>query len=302
MNRNHMHCWPELERFGKTIDIPGWAQPLFLYDSAADDSNIESNTFPVILIHGLGDEADTWRHLFPLLARTRRVIAPDLPGFGRSAATGRMTIARHADAIQALLRNTGKAILVGNSLGGAIAELVSFRESALVASLILIDGGLPTRGKLTPSLLASLIPGLAERGYRAWRKVGADAYGSLAPYYAGLENLGEKDREFLRVRVQDRVASESQCRAYCSSFRSYLRTALFAQGKFARLLVRSRIPLLVIWGDTDRIIPVASRASILALRPDATVETILRCGHLPQQERPDETHAAIERFLASSGQ
>ncbi len=296
-----MHCWPELERFGKTVDLPGWAQPLFLYDSASDGSTIESDYYPVILIHGLGDEADSWRHLFPLLAQTHRVIAPDLPGFGRSAATGGMTISRHADALQALLRKTGKAILVGNSLGGAIAELVSFRDSALVASLILIDGGLPTRGKLTLSLLASLIPGVAERGYRAWRKEGADAYGSLAPYYAELENLGEKDREFLRVRVQDRVASEGQCRAYCSSFRSYLRTALFAQGKFARRLSRSRVPLLVIWGDTDRIIPIASRASLLALRPDATAETISRCGHLPQQEKPGETHAAIERFLASSG-
>jgi pimeloyl-ACP methyl ester carboxylesterase len=297
-----MHCWPELERYGKTIDLPGGAKSLFLYDSAASGSTIESDAFPIILIHGLGDEADTWRHLFPLLARTHRVIAPDLPGFGRSAPTGRMTLARHADALQALLRKTGKAILVGNSLGGAIAELVSFRESALVAHLILIDGGLPTRGKLSLPLLASLIPGVAERGYRAWRKVGADAYGSLAPYYAALENLGEKERDFLRLRVQDRVASDSQCRAYCSSFRSYLRTALFAQGKFARLLARSRIPLLVIWGDTDRIIPIAARESTLAVRHDATVETILQCGHLPQQEKPIETHAAIERFLASSGQ
>lgn len=302
MNQKRMPCWPDLERFGKTIEIPGWAQPLFLYDSFANGSAIGEDSCPVILIHGLGDEADTWRYLFPLLARTRRVIAPDLPGFGRSGATGRMTIRRHADAIQALLRKTGKAILVGNSLGGAIAELVSFRESALVASLILIDGGLPTSGKFSLSLLASLVPGVAERGYRAWRKNGADAYGSLEPYYGELATLGEKDKEFLRLRVQARIESDCQCRAYCSSFRSYLRTALFAQGTFARRLSRSRVPLLVIWGDTDRIIPIAARASIIALRADAASETITRCGHLPQQERPAETHAAIERFFASGGQ
>lgn len=309
-----METASELKPFARTLSVPGVASRLFFYDSAARPDEAKRSAgqarvdragqapTTVILIHGLGDEADTWRHVFPILAKNRRVVAPDLPGFGRSVALGRPNLERHAKAVRALLPETGKAILVGNSLGGAIAELVAFREPDRVAALALIDGGLPSGGKLSLGLLASLVPGVIERGYRAWGDNHEGAYGSLDPYYASLASLSAQDRDFLRARVVERVESETQCRAYGASFRNYLRTAIFRSASYARRLAAFQAPLLVVWGERDRIIPLSAREPLLTLRPDAQTETIPECGHLPHQERPDETADILGRFFAEIDQ
>ena len=309
-----MEPFSGLRSYARTLAVTGVSPALFFYDSAARKSGsarsegiapIEgtgSSPAPVILIHGLGDEADTWRHVFPCLAKNRRVVAPDLPGFGRSVALGRPTLERHANAVRALLPKAGKAILVGNSLGAAIAELVAFREPGRIAALALIDGGLPSDGRLSPELLASLVPGAIERGYRAWRNDHEGAYRSLDPYYASLAALAQEDRDFLRARVIERVESETQCRAYGSSFRSYLMTAIFRSAWYARRLAALKIPLLVVWGERDRVIPLSAREPLLALRPDARAETVPESGHLPHQERPKETAEILGRFFAAVDQ
>jgi pimeloyl-ACP methyl ester carboxylesterase len=204
----------------------------------------------------------------------------------------------HAKAVSALLRETGPAILVGSSMGGAIAELAAFQEPDMVKALVFIDGGLPSAGGSSRALLASLVPGIGERGYRAWRLDHEGAYGSLAPYYGDLAALPESDRVFLRERVIARVESESQLRAYFSSFRSFIAQAIFRASAFRDRLAKLDIPLLFIWGELDRILPLTSRASLLAIRADATSVTIPGAGHLPHQERPAEVAAAIEEFFA----
>lgn len=73
-----MQPFPGLERLSRQVQLPVSRINLHLYDS--DDGS----STPVLLIHGLGDEADTWRHVFPLINVDYRAIAPDLPGFGRS--------------------------------------------------------------------------------------------------------------------------------------------------------------------------------------------------------------------------
>ena len=71
-----MRCAPALAAFQRTISLPDRTE-IFLYDSAGDGP-------PLILLHGLQDEADTWRHIYGALAAQYRVIAPDLPRCGRS--------------------------------------------------------------------------------------------------------------------------------------------------------------------------------------------------------------------------
>lgn len=297
-----MRCWPALEPFGRTIRVPRISDSLFLYDSAAGTPpGAQKMRLPVVLVHGLGDEADSWRHLFPLLAKRRRVLALDLPGFGRSAATSRARLSAHAKAVRALLGETGPAILAGSSMGAAVAELVAFAEPEAVRALICIDGGLPSGGTLPPALLASIIPGPGERGYRAYRTDDEAAYRSLAPYYADIDGLSPADRAFLRERVRARVASETQLRAYFSSFRSFIASAAFRRRSFRKRLASSRLPLLVVWGEKDVILPLPTRGPIIKARPDASLAVIEGAGHLPFQEKPEQTAAAIEGFLDSAG-
>jgi pimeloyl-ACP methyl ester carboxylesterase len=133
---------PSLAPYGTYLAIPGGE--LFYYDTKTDDATGKP---AIVLIHGLGDEADTWRYVFPPLAAAGcRVIALDLPGFGRSIWKGKTSMRGHRDAILRLLTMTGiagpdhPAILAGSSLGAAVSELAACKRPDLVKALVLIDG------------------------------------------------------------------------------------------------------------------------------------------------------------------
>jgi len=296
MSAERMKPWPSLAGYRRELELPQIRTKLFLYDSGS----AQSSATPIILIHGLGDEADSWRHLFAPLAAERRVLAPDLPGFGRSVCRRGANLATHVQAILALLAETGPAVLVGSSLGAAVAELTAQARPDLARGLALIDGGLPGAGGLSPSVVASLLPFVGKRGYRAYRHDHDAAFASLAPYYADVTALPNADRDFLRARVIDRVESDAQMNAYYASFRSYVATAVGRGAAIGRRLRNAgdRLPLLILWGDADRILPIATVDVLRGLRPDAAAFTVAGAGHLPHQERPEETVRVLKEFLS----
>jgi pimeloyl-ACP methyl ester carboxylesterase len=311
MTSTGMISWPTLAPFARVTPRRrgGPRCELFTYDSGPDSTDKKT---PIVLVHGLGDEADSWRHVFASLSADRRVMAPDLPGFGRSRALGsklgfardRANLALHAKAILSVLEETGPAILVGSSLGAAVAELVAFQRPELTRALICIDGGLPSSGKASPGLLLSLMPFVGKRGYRAYRQNHEAAYRSLKPYYSSLDGLSEEDRDFLRKRVIDRVESDAQMHAYYSSLRSYVATAAFKASRFTRglsTLAERNVPMLAVWGDADRIIPIDSLEALSAAAPSLERAVIAGAGHLPHQERSKETIDAIIKFLNRHG-
>jgi pimeloyl-ACP methyl ester carboxylesterase len=135
-----MKCWPALADYGKTLFLEGGT--LFFYDvdgAAFADNAVDAAQKPVlVLLHGLGDEADTWRNLLPELARTGyRCIAPDLPDFGRSSWQGQISLRVHAEAVLALMRESGAAsparpvVVIGSSMGAIVAEIIGFERPDL---------------------------------------------------------------------------------------------------------------------------------------------------------------------------
>jgi pimeloyl-ACP methyl ester carboxylesterase len=298
-----MAPWPELAPSGRFVTTGGRESRTFLFDSgkSGESGGPRSRGPLVCLIHGLGDEADTWRQLWPLLARRHRVIALDLPGFGRSPPSGRVTLASCAETVVQLLGavSTGPSILAGSSVGAVIAELAAFRSPSLVGALVLIDGGLPQVRGTVRAMLPMLVPFSGERIYTSFRDNHDAAYASLQPYYADLTALPEADRRFLKVRVIDRVHSDKQRRAYFSLLRSLALWDSFRSGYFRWNLAAWRKPLLLAWGAEDRIIPRATADMIAALVPHAAKAVIPGAGHLPQQEKPGELAAEMERFISS---
>lgn len=281
----------ELAPFAKT-----GAEGIFRYDSAVQPGRSGGGT-PLVLIHGLGDEADTWRLVFPALAAGRRVVALDLPGFGRTPCSGPSTMKKHVGSVCRILEETGPAVLAGNSMGAAVAQLAALARPDLAKALVLIDGGLPSSAPVSVKMLLGLLPGIGERAYRSWRRNPSDAYSSLIPYYADLPSMSEADKSFLARRVADRVMSDSQCRAYCSSFRSFIYAAASSGGRFSSNFAKSRCPLLVLWGEADRILPPSTRQPVLDARPDARSISIPRAGHLPHQENPAAVIEALDSFM-----
>ncbi|GHT80031.1 alpha/beta hydrolase [Spirochaetia bacterium] len=305
-----MKSWPALAPLGKLLHVHGGKETIFYYDTGAAagaDTNAVSQKPAMVLIHGLGDEADSWRHLIPLLQGGYRVLAPDLPGFGRSAACGRITIKRHIAAVLSLLEATGcasptrPAVLVGNSMGTGIAEGVAIARPDLVRGLILLDGAFPSKVKLSSGFFLLALPFLGKAWYRKFRKDHEAAYRSLFGYYADLEGLSEEDRQFLRERVIARVESVGQERAYFGSLRSLIWTYQTAARRFSRGIAaytrNAEKKLLIIWGEQDRVVSADSAKTLLELCPGTELAVIPGAGHLPHQEKAAETAAVILRFI-----
>jgi len=243
-----------------------------------------------VLLHGLADEADSWRHVIPALAQTHRVIAPDLPGFGRTERPQRAyTPGFFVRAVAALLEELGlgEVALVGNSLGAEIAARLALERPRLVNRLVLVDGP-SLGGGVSPALLRMLVPGLGERYYTRLRASQDEAYATLRPYYADLEALPPEDRAFLRERVWARVWSDGQRRAFFSTLRQAALASLTGGSRFREALKHLQVPTLIVWGEKDYIVPVAAGQALAALIPKAKLQVIPSCGHLPQQEKPEE--------------
>ena len=273
--------------------------PLFYYDSAPTHSTAK-NPPVFVLIHGLGDEADSWRHIIPLLnSAGYRTLAPDLPGFGRSAAAGKANLKSYADVVLRLIRavlrpsadNGGKeaeppVYLAGSSLGALIAEEAAFKAPDLVRGLVLIGGSIPGGPKRPgPIALAKLL--FSRKWYRSYRKNPDGLWTSLQPYYADLDSLPPADKDFLRQRVMARVESPAQEQAFFAAYRNAVRTYLTASAFYAWKIRRYKGKIMLIWGESDRIMPLSSAKSFQSLRADITLSVISGAGHLPQQEKPE---------------
>src|SRR5437764_6505507 len=104
----------------------------------------EAAGLPLVLVHGTGGSWQSWLLNVSELSRDRRVIAVDLPGFGRSEPLPpNADMADYADAVAALLAALGveRAIVVGHSLGGVVVMRMALRHPRLVAGVVNVDGG-----------------------------------------------------------------------------------------------------------------------------------------------------------------
>jgi len=304
-----MEPWPLLA--GKAFYLKNNSRPgetVFFFDSAPSDSAAGIAVPLVVLIHGLGDEADTWRHLIPLLNSWGcRALALDLPGFGRSAAPGKISFKNHVAAVLRLIKavvqgpeqdggNVPPVFLVGNSMGAVIAEEAALKMPDIVRGIVLLDGSIPG-GPANPGLLV-LARLLFTRGwYRSYRDDPERAWGSLYPYYADIEGMPPLDREFLRRRVMARVKSPSQERAFFATQQSLVWVTITASSRFSRKIPKFKGKITLFWGEKDKIVPISSTAPFRALRNDIELHFIPGAGHLPHQEKPEECARRIADFV-----
>lgn len=260
----------------------------------------------IVLVHGLGDEADTWRHVILPLSREHRVVALDLPGFGRSGHPHRAyTLVFFARAVAELLAtlHISRATLVGSSLGAAVVQRLALARPTLAQRLVLLGGGLPiTRRWPRGKIWAYLAPGVGELAYTSLRQSQDEAYATLYPYYADLDSLPLEDRAFLRERVWARVWSANQRRAFLSALRWLAVERAFRSEAFRARLATLDVPTLLLWGEHDHIVPWAEAEALAAILPNAQLQSIRGAGHLPQQERPDVFVEAIKLPLPQLAQ
>jgi pimeloyl-ACP methyl ester carboxylesterase len=290
-----MQPWPDLEQAVHYLQLPGADLRLFTYQAGSHPQ------LTLLLVHGLGDEADSWRHVLLPLSQRARVIAIDLPGFGRSAKPDiAYTLPFYCRTIQSLVQalDLQQVVLVGSSMGAAICQSLALEEPAWLKGLVLVDGALLTAGqRLNLGLLLFLIPGLGEWLYNRLRKDPQAAYQTLRPYYASLEQLPQADRDFLYRRVNQRVWDDAQRRAYFSALRSLAAYISGQQKGLSGRLRQLQLPALALWGAQDQIIPLATGQALAQAQPSARLVIFPNSGHLPHQEHPQEFIESVSSFI-----
>jgi len=254
---------------------------------------------PLLLLHGWGDSADTWRGVLdPLRRKGRRAVALDLPGYGSAShlsLTEPVLVQLDRFVRAALIRfgDGEPTVIAGNSLGGCAAlraAEVATGEHAPIAGIVPIaPAGLDMAGwfaaveseRILRALLASPVP---VPGPIVRQAVGA-VYRQIA---------------FARpLAVKPRVVS---------SFANHLGSTkdvgrVLASGRRLRGELREPYrlelvdcPVLVIWGDRDRMVSPSGADQLLEGLADADVELIEGCGHCPQIEEPDRVVELLEGF------
>jgi pimeloyl-ACP methyl ester carboxylesterase len=287
-----MQPWPGLEKYLQTIELPKSGLRLSYYDTGKEDG------LTVFLVHGLGDESDTWRHLIEPLSSYARVIAPDLPGFGRSEKPRikytlpflTETLLEFMDQLQ-----VESALWIGNSLGAILSLSAALEQPERVQGLVLIDGSMvqSSSQKISLTNFLFLMPGIGRWMYNRLRSEPQSAYESLRPYYDDLEQMPEADRNFLYQRVNQRVWDDNQRDAYLSTLRNMVTHLVRSQNQLKETLPQLETPTLIVWGESDQVSSLENGRLLESILPNARLISLPKTGHVVQQERPQELLDAI---------
>jgi pimeloyl-ACP methyl ester carboxylesterase len=290
-----MKPWPALESCARSVHLTETGLDLFYFEAG----NPENTT--ILMIHGLGDEADTWRHVIQPLAEDYHIIAPDLPGYGRSEKPARKYSPKFLmGSVFEMMDQLSieSAVLMGSSLGGILSQAMSLIQPERVRGLILVDGAFLQAVPMSDSGLKMMqTPLLGEYLYTRLRKDPEAAFDSLKIVYHDLYGLPAADRAFLFERVNRRVWSKGQRRAYFSTLRQLMPWVRSSQKGLAQRLADLKAPTLVLFGEHDALFPAANANAIVKAQPAATAVTLPGVNHLPHQEDPPLFLAHVKPWL-----
>ena len=278
---------------------PRWAPPPSTFLPVLDlrvhlrDEGPRTDTLPVLLLHGTSSSLHTWEGWTRDLARDRRVIRVDLPAFGLTGpfTDGDYTTAHYLRFLVALLDSlhVPRAIVAGNSFGGQLAWQLAVTAPTRVAALVLVDAaGFPIQSLSVPigfriarnPALSGLMTHILPRSIVASSV--RNTYGDPA-----LVTDSVIDRYFeLTRREGNRAALPLRFRAPDDTT---LRVRLSAIA----------VPTLILWGLRDRLIPPDNAERFHREIKQSAVVTYDNLGHIPMEEDPAHTVAAVRAFLAA---
>jgi pimeloyl-ACP methyl ester carboxylesterase len=245
---------------------------------------------PLLLVHGLGGRWQNWLANIPRLARTRQVVAVDLPGFGRS----QMPLepisiegwTQALDRVCDLLELEAPAI-VGHSLGGLVATELALRFPQRAGALVLVDAA-----TLTPVQLRARTARIAVEG--ASRLIASLPRGAITrPRARHLAYAGVIRHPTLIARdLLYELGGETHPPGTLQAL------AALAAHDIAGELAQITAPTLIVHGTGDVLIPAQDSERLAALLPESRLELFADTGHMPMVERPVRFNDLLEDFLA----
>jgi pimeloyl-ACP methyl ester carboxylesterase len=254
----------------------------------------------LLLIHGMAGSSATWRDVIPQLAKNYRVIAPDLLGHGESdKPRGDYSLGAFAACLRDLLDELGiaRATVIGQSLGGGVAMQFAYQHRDRTERVVLIgSGGLGPDLSWTLRLLSApgaelILPVIApQQVLSAGNKIKSllSSAGVQSPRGAELwsaySSLSDRDTRNAFLRTLRSVVD-------------YRGQAVSALGK---LHLTAQMPVMFIWGDKDKIIPVAHGYAAHEALPGSRLEIMPGLGHFPHVEAPAAVAELLEDFITST--
>lgn len=262
---------------------------------------VEAGSGPVLLlIHGVAGSFENWNAVIEPLARHHTVVAPDLPGHGGSAPCGGdYSLGGFASTMRDLLVALGheRATLVGHSLGGGIAMQFSYQFPDVAERLVLVSsGGLGP--EVSAVLRAAALPGadlfIATTAAASRKAGGAIARGLGAIGFRPNPDVAEVARGYSSLADAERRA------AFLATVRSVIGTGGQKIQAVDRLYLAEGMPVLIVWGERDPIIPAHHGEAAHEAIAGSRLEIFEGAGHLPQLEQPARFVSSLERFLEES--
>ena len=264
----------------------------------------------VVLVHGLGGSLLNWAALAPFLAQTCRVLALDLAGFGRTRSGGRSTSVHANQRLlhQFLTEIAGvPAVVVGNSMGGLITVLEANEHPDAVAAAALVDPALPVGPRARPDPLVGMamtayaLPAVGRTLLQGTRRVGSPDVRARA-----LLQLCCADSSRVPARVVEHHLDLARERDDDPNIDAELIVAarslmwvLARRGRYFELMRNISVPVLLLHGDKDRLVPIAAARGAAAANPQWRFAVAHGVGHVPQLEVPQWCGEQLLDWLAT---
>jgi pimeloyl-ACP methyl ester carboxylesterase len=265
-----------------------------------------------VCVHGLGGSHLNWMGVAPGLARTGRVLALDLIGFGFTPRAGRSSgLSSNQLLVSRFIERMADrpVVLMGNSMGGALSLLQSAYEPSSVDGIVLTSPALPwARGGMPSALVLAAFAMYRMPRFGEWfvrsrsnrlgpERLIEEGFKIVMADPASVDPaLVEAHVETARRRAEDRDSIP----AFLEATRSMMRTG--DQREFvAELIERVRVPVLVIHGQKDRLVNVALARRAAGGRPNWKLVEFEDIGHAAQMEAPGRWVSTVEGWLAANG-
>jgi pimeloyl-ACP methyl ester carboxylesterase len=254
----------------------------------------------LLLIHGIGDNSMAWAPVHAQLARRFTVIAPDLLGHGQSdKPRADYSVAAYANGMRDLLSvlDIDQVTVVGHSLGGGVAMQFAYQFPQMVERLVLIGAGGVTKDVNVALRLASL-PGGSEALSLLRLPLVLPALqlaGALLGTVIGSTGVGRDIPNALRILADLPEPTAS------AAFSRTLRAVVDWRGQVVTMLDRcyltESVPVQLIWGEQDAMIPVSHAHMAHAAMPGSRLEIFPDSGHYPFHQHPDRFVGLVEHFI-----
>jgi pimeloyl-ACP methyl ester carboxylesterase len=268
---------------------------------------------PVVVgVHGLGGSALNWSAIAPLLTGRCRLLAPDLAGHGRTESLGRpTTVAANRFLLHRFIEAVpgSPVILMGNSMGGMLSLLEAAAAPDAVAGLVLVNAAVPFGPALPHPFVIAMFaaygtPGVG-RFVMARRRAMPPDEQVAAILRLCCVDPSRVPADVVAEHVElagVRAGFANVERDLLDAARSVVATAGIVRGRSYRRAIRSiRVPVLLVHGTHDRLVPVAASRAIARQQPSWSLVVLPDVGHVPQLEAPRETADAIVGWLESTG-